>query len=121
MPRFEFQGTFYFGTTLARTQFGSAAQSYIDSHPGIFFGYTPINRSQDDHSHVTYQLVQARFSLRSDLDALFAALKTQAQTRGAIAPSSMWLAEIADDNSSLQRITSSAPAWTDVTGSQRPT
>jgi hypothetical protein len=114
VPRFEFQGTFYFSTPTIQSQFASAAQSYIDTHPNIFFGYTPINRSQADHSHLVYQLVQARFTLRSDLDALFASLKSQAQTRGAIAPSTMWLADISDTNV-IERITSSAPGWVDTT------
>jgi hypothetical protein len=123
MPRFEFQGQFFFGTqaqreagvSAAQANFASAAQNYINTHPSIFFGYTPINGDRVDHSlpRQHYQLVQARFVQRTDLDALFAALKTQAQSFGAVAPSNMWLKQVADTGGVTDGLQTSAPAWTD--------
>ena len=96
MSRFEMQGQFYFPNQTTQAAFASAAQSYIDSHPSIFFGYTPLNQASHDHSGGQYQLVQCRFGARTDLDSTFDALVTQATNRGAVAPSNMWVREVDD-------------------------
>jgi hypothetical protein len=74
-----------------------------------------MNFNSTDHStpRQHYQHVQARFALRQDLDALFAALKTQAQARGAVAPSDMWLKVVADTGGVTDGLQTSAPGWVD--------
>lgn len=96
MSRFEMQGQFYFPTQSAQTQFATATQNYIDGHPTIFFGYTPLNQASHDHDGGQYQLVQCRFAARTDLDSTFDALVTQATNRGAVPPSNMWIREVDD-------------------------
>ena len=114
MARYEFNGDFYFATQNALNQFGNAVQNYIDSNPDVFFGYPPINRTQLAKDRVTpFRKVQARFSNRQQLDDLFADIKTQAQNRGAIVPSTMWLGEVADDETVTTKTGADAPSWVD--------
>lgn len=119
MPRYEFKGSFYFPNQTSQTAFASAVQTYMDSHASMFQVYPgeagPVNRSAVDHSGVTYQLVRGHMITRSDLDTLFAQMKSQAQTRGAIAPSTMWLKQVADQGGVTSAVAADAPGWVDYT------
>ena len=112
MPRYEFDGTFMFANRTVEDQFGTAVQTFINNNAADFFGYTPINVHVDYHG-TSARHVQARFTSRANLDKIFAAAKTQAQNRGAVAPSSMWLKVVADEGGVTEGLQSSAPAWTD--------
>lgn len=112
MPRYEFDGRFVFPDQPTQASFASAVQTYINSNPTVFFGYTPINSSINYHGTVL-QHVQARFVNRSGLDALFATLKTQAQTRGATTGSTMWLKVVADAGGVTDGVGADAPGWVD--------
>jgi hypothetical protein len=75
----------------------------------------PVNRSTIDHSGVTYQLVRGHLTTRSSLDTLFAQMKSQAQARGAISPSTMWLKQVADQGGVTSAVAADAPGWADYT------
>jgi hypothetical protein len=121
MPRYEYKGSFYFATPTAQTTFASAVQSYMDAHPTQFRIYPgetgPTNFSTTDHSGGTYQLVRGHMITRTDLDTLFSQMKSQAQTRGAIAPSKMWLKQVADTGGVTDSVFAAAPDWADITPS----
>jgi hypothetical protein len=122
MPRFEFKGSFYFATPATQTAFGAAVQNYMDAHPAMFTVYPgesgPLNAATADHSGNAYQLCRGHLTTRTDLDTLFGQMKTQAQTRGAIAPSTMWLKQVADAGGVTDSVwTSAANGWADVTPS----
>lgn len=112
MARYEFDGRFAFPDQPTQASFAAVVQNYIDTHPAVFFGNPPMNDSINYHGTVL-QHVQARFTNRQNLNTLFATLKTQAQNRGAIAPSSMWLKEVADGGGVVDGVESSAPGWAD--------
>jgi hypothetical protein len=73
-----------------------------------------VNVSTDAHG-TTFQLVRANALTRAGLDTIFSAAKTQAINRGAVAPSFMWLKEVADGGVELaDSVYAAATAWTDV-------
>lgn len=121
MPRYEFQGNFFFdtqaereaGPTPGQIAFGNAVATYIASHPTAFAGDTPVNVDGVDHSapRQHMQHVQAHLTSRQNLDALMAAMINQAQTRGAVVPSSMWLKQVPDGGGSAPGVQAAAPDW----------
>jgi hypothetical protein len=117
VPRYEYKGSFYFATQPTQVAFAAAVQSYMDSHLSQFLVYPgedgPTNVSTTDHSGVRYQLVRGHLLIRSDLDTLFAQMKSQASSRGAIAPSTMWLKQVADTGGVTDGVGADAPGWTD--------
>jgi hypothetical protein len=112
LPRYEFDGRFAFPDSPTQVSFATAVQTYIDNNQATFFGYTPVNSSINYHG-VPMQHVQARFSNRAALGSLFDALKAQAQSRGAIPPSTMWLKTVADAGGVTEAVGADAPSWTD--------
>lgn len=114
MPRYEFDGRFAFSDAPTQASFANAVQTYINNNPTVFFGYTPVNDSINYHGTVL-QHVQARFANRQNLGNLFDTLKTQAQNRGAVAGSTMWLKTVADAGGVTEAIAADAPGWVDYT------
>lgn len=112
MPRYEFDGRFSFPDAPTQASFASAVQTYITNNPTVFFGYTPVNDAINYHGTLL-QHVQARFANHSDLDTLFATLKTQASTRGATTGSTMWLKTVADAGGVTEGVAADAPGWVD--------
>lgn len=118
--RYEFQGRFLFdtqaqreaGPTTTQQQFSTDVAAYIAAHPTVFQGYTPINRDGVTHDSPPqhYQLVEAQLTTRQTLDALFSALIAQAQQRGAVAPSDMWL-KVVDTTGVTDGQQATAPGW----------
>jgi hypothetical protein len=108
VPRYAFKGQFYFATPQAQNQFATA---FVPPAPGE---PATVNVSTDAHG-TTFQLVRANALTRAGLDTIFSAAKTQAINRGAVAPSFMWLKEVADGGVELaDSVYAAATAWTDV-------
>lgn len=112
MPRFEFDGRFAFPDTPTENAFGADVDAYIASHPNAFAGYTPISSHINYHGTSMWH-VQARFTSRNNLNALFAAIKPQAINHGAVLGSTMWLKQIADGGGVTDGVQASAPGWVD--------